>query len=287
MARLLMMAAVVAAAACGIEAAAQNVGHTVFGNERNDTTRLTEILVQSVGKGPARGAQEYVLEMALNFEGTPYRAGTLDAGDDHSAVVNLDGMDCTTFVETALALAMTAGEGRSSWRDYVYNLERLRYRGGKADGYASRLHYVSDWALDNQTRGIMREVTDRVGKTDYQVKSIDWMTRHRDDYPAMKDSATYAAIKHIESGYHGYRTGYIKAANVERANLRDGDIVAFTTKKEGLDAAHIGIVKMVKGKAHLVHASRTAGKTLTEERPLADYLRRNRDFTGIRVFRLQ
>ena len=113
------------------------------------------------------------------------------------------------------------------------------------------------------------------------------MTRHRDDYPAMKDSATYAAIKHIESGYHGYRTGYIKAANVERANLRDGDIVAFTTKKEGLDAAHIGIVKMVKGKAHLVHASRTAGKTLTEERPLADYLRRNRDFTGIRVFRLQ
>jgi len=283
----MMSLAVAVTALCGFESSGQVSGHAVFGNERNDTTRLTEMLIKAVGSGTQAEPQGYVRHMAEQFEGTPYRSGALDESDDYSTAVVLDGMDCTTLVETAMALAMTAGEGRSSWRDFAYNLERLRYRGGKADGYASRLHYVSDWAIDNQTRGILREVTDRVGRADYQVKSLDWMSRHRDDYAALKDSAIYAAIKHVEGGYHGYRAAYIKSSNVERASLRDGDIVAFTTKNEGLDIAHIGIVKTVNGKAHLLHASQTAGKVVTEERPLADYLRRNRQFKGIRVFRLQ
>ena len=44
-------------------------------------------------------------------------------------------MDCTTFVENVAAMAITISEGRSSWHDMVYNLERLRYRQGHLDGY--------------------------------------------------------------------------------------------------------------------------------------------------------
>ena len=51
-------------------------------------------------------------------------------GDEELLRINLDGMDCTTFVENMMALALTAGENRTSWRDFTFNLERLRYRGG-------------------------------------------------------------------------------------------------------------------------------------------------------------
>lgn len=288
MARFFRIAAVAAALICVTSARAQAPrGGAVFGNEKSDTTLITDILIKAVEGPRDASAQDYVLTMAMALDGTPYKEGTLEGGDDRSVRVNLQGMDCTTMVETALALAVTAGERRSSWRDFVYNLERLRYRGGSADGFASRLHYVSDWALDNHTRGLLREVTDRVGNAHHQVKSIDWMTRHRDQYAAMRDSATYAEVKHVEEGFHGFRVSYIKPSNVKGARLSDGDIVAFTSRKDGLDVGHIGIVKMVKGKPHLLHASKNAGKVTLEAKPLTDYLRLHREFTGIRIFRLQ
>lgn len=257
-----------------------------FNNEKSDTTRLTQILIEADSQGGrARRAQDYVLSMAEQFIGTPYKSGTLE-GDEEHLRINLDGMDCTTFVETAMALALSAGEKRTSWRDFTFNLERLRYRGGTMRGYASRLHYISDWALDNSTLGILNEVTDRIGRTDRMVKSLDWITSHRGDYPALSDSATFAAMKHVESGFHGHRLLYIKSTMLGGASLTDGDIIALVTKKDGLDVSHMGIIKMIKGKPHLIHASSTAGKVVLEDKPLADYLRRQRDIAGIRVFRL-
>lgn len=258
----------------------------VFGNEAADTTRLTEILIEATAPGKGySGPQSYMPLMASKFTGTPYRSGTLE-GEEEKLRINLDGMDCTTYVETVMALALTAGEGRSSWRDFAYNLERLRYRHGRLDGYASRLHYVTDWALDNCTLGLIKEVTDRIGRTDRMVKSLDWITAHRNDYPALADEEVYRAMKDVENGYHGHRMLYIKSSNIGGAALKEGDIIALVSKKEGLDVSHMGIIKMEKGTPYLLHASQTAGKVTVESRPLADYLRRMRDVAGIRVFRL-
>ncbi len=257
-----------------------------FNDEKSDTTRLTKILIGAdTQSNRTKGAQSYVLQMAEQFIGTPYKEGTLE-GDEERLRINLDGMDCTTFVETAMALALSAAEKRSSWRDFAFNLERLRYRGGTMKGYASRLHYISDWALDNSNLGLVTEVTDRIGRSDRMIKSLDWITSHRDDYPALKDSATYAAMKHVESGFHGHRLLYIKSTMTGGAQLADGDIIGFVTKKDGLDVSHMGIIKMMNGKPHLIHASSAAGKVVMEDKPLADYLRRRRDIAGIRVFRM-
>lgn len=257
-----------------------------FGNETNDTTRLTSILIDEVAaSSPRQNAQSFIAGIGERFIDTPYKAGTLD-GSPERLRVNLDGMDCTTYVENVVALAITAAERRSSWRDFVYNLEKLRYRGGRMNGYASRLHYITDWALDNNTRGLIREVTDRVGNSNSMVKSLDWITAHRNDYPALADQTVYDEMKHVEGGYRGHKTPYIKSSAVGGAKLEDGDIVALVSKKDGLDVSHVGIIKIIKGKAHLMHASSTAGKVTIEQKPLADYLRRLRDVAGIRVFRL-
>lgn len=262
----------------------------IFCNEESDTLRLTQMLINATDEASGRSsreAQSYVLSFAEPFIGTPYKAATLEAGDDKRVMVCLDGMDCTTFVETVMALALTAEEGRSSWRDFVYNLERLRYRGGNANGYSSRLHYVTDWAIDNATRGILREVTDRISApVSWSVKSLDYISSHRDAYPPLADDAEYEAMKHVEGGYHRHRAPYIKPSAIGKAQLRDGDIVAITTKTEGLDVAHMGIIKIKGGAPYLIHASSTQGAVVEETRPLADYLRRRKDATGIRVFRL-
>lgn len=125
-----------------------------FGCEATDTTRINDLLVDLVARDIASPTARTAYA-AQKFIGVPYAAHTLE-GSPEQLTVRLDSLDCTTFVETVLALSYTAGERRSSWRDFVYNLERLRYRNGRIDGYPSRLHYISDWASTTATGATSR-----------------------------------------------------------------------------------------------------------------------------------
>lgn len=275
-----------AIAASAFTASAANHLDVEFGDESTDTTRLTQILID-VERMNIDDSGRILSEFARCFIGTPYASGTLE-GKEEKLRVRTDSLDCTTFVETTLALTMTALEHRSSWRDFVYNLERLRYRGGETDGYASRLHYVSDWIVDGSHRGILQDVTNRIAeRADYEVKTIDFMTRHRDKYPALADSATYERMKQVEVGYRSHRFPYIKSANIKSARLREGDVVAFTSKLKDLDVSHMGIITIIDGTPHLIHASSKAGKVISDSLPLSEYMRKNRAVTGIRVIRLK
>lgn len=267
-------------------------GHSIqlekvrFHDEANDTARINKMLTELV---KIEDNQQRVAAAGMAMLGTPYVAGTLE-GEPEMLTINLDELDCTTFAETALALAYTAGEGRTSWRDYVYNLEKMRYRGGEMDGYASRLHYVSDWIVNNSHRGNLREVTNRLPGCDYTVKTIDFMTQNRDKYPALKDDSQFKRMKDIEMGYRSHRFPYIKKERLNQKEiikeLKEGDVVAITTKLPALDVTHVGIIIKEGGELKLLHASSAEKKVVIDNLNLYDYLRRNRESTGIRVIRL-
>ena len=258
----------------------------IFTQEKSDTTKITEILLnESSSSNPGN-----VTIIAENFINTPYAAGTLEGAGAETLRVNLDSMDCTTFVETVMALASTANEHRYSWRDFIYNLRSIRYRNGEIDGYPSRLNYVSDWIVDNVARGNLQEITADHPKVRYRVKSLDYMTTHRDRYPALADNEeNYTRMKSIEAGFSNHRYPYIKASGLKDNQIarvaRDGDIIVFTTSIKGLDATHMGIVKMVNGTPKLLHASSKAGKVVVDELSISDYIHRNRP-EGIRLLRL-
>lgn len=254
-----------------------------FHNEGADTTKITEVLIK-LDKMKLADGEALVAAAGEFFLDVPYVGGTLEATPEQ-LTVNTEELDCTTFVETALALAMTITDNRNSWRDYINNLEAIRYRGAHVDGYPSRLHYVSEWIVDNTHRGNIKEVTDRVGRSDSQVKTLDYMSHHRDAYPALADSAAYEGLKRSEMGYRSHKFSYIKSQNIGSANLREGDVVALVTNINGLDVSHLGIIKMVNGVAHLMHASSKQKKVIIDPLSLADYLRRNRT-PGLRVIRL-
>lgn len=257
-----------------------------FNNEAADTTKITNILITEA----SRDVPGDVARIAGTFIDTPYGAGTLDRQNEEVLTVNIDTLDCTTLVETALAMAYTAREHRQSWHDFTYNLQRFRYRHGEINGYASRLHYISEWILDNTARGNLREITADIPGARYAVKSLDYMSSHRDQYPMLADDSSYAAIKNVEAGFSNHRFPYIKGNSLKNeklaAHLRNGDIICFTTATKGLDVTHMAIVTIIDGTPRIIHASRRAGKVILDPLPLADHVRRNRN-DGIRVLRLR
>lgn len=284
---MLLIAAATAAGANG----ATNLEGVRFHNEAADTTRLTEMLREAAARD-FRSPGERVDFFARKFIGTPYVAHTLECDSTEEVLtVDLDRLDCTTFVETAMALAMTAAERRSSWRDYVYNLRRIRYRNGRTDGYSSRLHYICDWAADNKHRGNFTDVTADFPKHSYVVRTIDFMTSHRNLYPALADSAQYARMRSIEGGYRNHRFNYIKTADLRgkdtRAAFRTGDVVGLVSKMKDLDVTHMGVVvRQPDGQLHLLHASSAGGKVEISTLPLADFMKKNPNSLGLRVFRM-
>lgn len=256
-----------------------------------DTTRINQLLQEGIVSG-IKTPNELVAFYADRLLGTPYVAHTLE-GDEELLTINIDELDCTTFVETLYALARTTMNGRYSWRDYAANLENLRYRNGEMGDYSTRMHYISDWILNNSMRGNLKEVTPDLPHADYMIKTIDFMTNHKDSYRSLKDdSAMVEKIKGYEMALRNHRMPYLKKSwlgdKAVKAALRDGDFVGLVTKIEGLDISHLGIIhKDDKGEIYLLDASMSGGKVMLEQKNLRDHLSGSKSTClGIRVFRI-
>lgn len=261
-----------------------------FGNEASDTTVINGLLDSRGASQNFVNPEARVSFFARSFIGTPYGAHTLEETPE-MLTVRIDSLDCTTFVETAMALAYTSMENRSSWRDFVYNLQRMRYRGGNVNGYPSRLHYISDWIVDNRHRGIFTDVTDLFPRVSHIMRTIDFMTTNRKLYPALADSSNYVRMRDLENGYRQHRFPYIKSGDLAlkqtKAELHDGDVVALVSNLKNLDVTHMGIVvkETPTSDPYLLHASSTNGKVEITSQPLDQFLKKNRQWAGIRVIR--
>ncbi len=221
------------------------------------------------------------------FLRTPYVAKTLEVGDKEALVINLRGVDCTTYVENVMALGVMLSLGKSGPESFANTLEAIRYRDGKLAGYPSRLHYFSEWIANNDRKGLVKEITEELGGIPI-TKNINFMSAHRELYPFLSDEDNYLQIKASER-YLNNRPIYVLAKDkIESAEhlLKDGDIIALATSIEGLDVTHTGFaIRLSSGRIHLLHASSSGGEVEVSELPLADYLKNIRHNTGIMVAR--
>lgn len=254
----------------------------------NDTLKINELLRKGAECGK-NNANELVAFYAKQLLETPYVAHTLES-DREWLTINIDELDCTTFVETLYALTRATLDMRRSWRDFARNIESIRYRNGELGDYSSRLHYVSDWIANNSHRGNIREVTAEIDGAKYEIKTINFMTANRDKYPQLADSAMFAKIKNFEIGYRMHRYPYLKKEWIDSkktaAGLKNGDFVALISKTEGLDVSHMGIIIKEGNSFKLLHASSKEKKVVLEKDDLKETLRRNRSCTGIRIIRI-
>ena len=243
-------------------------------------------LMQGMAGMPATGMGETVIAVGTQFVGTPYVASTLELAGQETLVVNLRGLDCTTFVENVLAISRLLYQEKQDWESYLQTLEQIRYRKGQLKGYPSRLHYFTDWIRDNQEKGLVRDITPQTGGVPL-VKEINFMGTHPKLYPALSQQEYLEEIRKVEASLSSETLSVLPAEAVagQEGLIRDGDIIALATKTPGLDVTHTGIaVRSADGRIHLLHAS-TEGTVRISKEPLADYLQKIRGNTGIIVVR--
>lgn len=253
-----------------------------------DTIIIESLLKEGKLKG-LKSSNELIAFYGEKLLGTPYVGHTLE-GDDEKLVINIEELDCTTFVQTLIALAETTLNNRTSWRNYASFLENNRYRKGEINGYASRLHYTSDWIVDNIARGNIKDVTSSFTRYSAEIKTIDYMTSNREQYPALKSDDNYNKIKNVEIGYRSHKYPLIKKRLLNfkdvKEGFKDGDIVILICKIDGLDASHMGIIKLIKGEPYLLHASSIEKEVVIDKNSLYEMLRISKVNTGVRVLRM-
>jgi hypothetical protein len=232
--------------------------------------------------------------IGLSFVGTKYVPATLELPGVEEVVINLQELDCVTFVENVLALALFIRQVEPQILEseletqavYRRLLTRIRYRNGRVDGYPSRLHYFTDWILDNEAKGIVREVTAELSGVE-DFRAIDFMSNHPESYRQLNSRMVFNAIQDREfylSGLGRYRIPEDEIAT-RSSWIQDGDIIAATSTVDGLDVAHTGLALWRDGALHLLHAPLVGDAVEVSTLPLADRIFRIESQDGIRVVR--
>lgn len=225
--------------------------------------------------------------------GTPYKSFTLEI-DDHieSPSVNFDGLDCWTFFEISLAMARLTALPTEQWtpQNMLRLIEQDRYWGGRCNGsYLSRLHYLEDWAADNEKRGLVKDLTRELGGTGVPNSARE-MTVAWKGYRYMASSAANrSGIAKLEEGLRSRPLFMIPLSQVPKieAKLQNGDIISIVSKDgNGYATSHVGLACRQDGVLRFMHASspRNFGKVVLDSR-LSDYLKRYKTHAGIMVAR--
>ena len=233
------------------------------------------------------------LHFAQKFIGIPYVASTLEGDKHERLVINTRQLDCTTLVETVTALTLCAQNGQYSWFAYKHMLTDLRYRGGIINGYPSRLHYFTEWITDNTLAGVVTEIqSPNPPFTAVQNVRVSYMSTHPQSYQSLREHPEFVSdIAKMERRVSGAKYRFIPKKAVGnhkllRTVIKDGDIIAITCNKPGLDIAHLGFALWRKDGLHLLNASQLHHKVVIEPMTMYQYLQKHPSHTGIRIIRI-
>lgn len=254
--------------------------------QQADSLKICQLLRQA-------NRETSVLWLARQFLGVPYVAHTLEVNDDERLVVNTRQLDCTTLVETVAALKLCTQAGKHGFADYLNALRQLRYRQGRMAGYPSRLHYFTDWIRDKVAMQLVTDIQQpNPPFSAVQTVNVDYMSTHTSAYKALKaNAALVPEIRAAEQSLTGMKVRYIPKRSLRnnallRKVIKDGDILAITCNKKGLDIAHLGFAVWRSNGLHLLNASMIHKKVIEEPMTLYQYMQKHKTHTGIRVVRI-
>ena len=219
--------------------------------------------------------------IAEQFLGEHYQANLLEQSSTEQPFISLHQFDCVLFLETILALTTVLSKNSDNTEPLLSSMlsisqseselftaiQRYRYRDGKIDGYCSRLHYFSDWILDNQRRGNIDQIVQDPRST-ILMRPLNFMSNNWQKYPplvknpALRDCIAQSETK-ISNQLKTSALRYIPTQELrsQQSKLRSGDLVGIVTNMNGLDVIHSGFLyrKHSKLQTGLIHASIRSG----------------------------
>ncbi len=233
----------------------------------------------------------YMVFFGREFKGVPYVAKTLEKHANEKLIVNLRQLDCTTYVETVLALSRTMAQHKPTFANYCENLKKVRYRDGNVV-YPARQHYFTYWIQENTKEKIVENIqSPNPPFSATQSVNAHYMTTHIESYPMLKGKPQWIKqIAEMEESITGTKQKYIPTNAVTNSKLvrkavHDGDIIAIVTKKAGLEISHVGIAVWHNDGLHMLNASSLNHKVIEDDDLLQAYLRKQTSALGIRIAR--
>jgi N-acetylmuramoyl-L-alanine amidase-like len=234
---------------------------------------------------------ELIGKIAMELKGTPYVGFTLEVSKDQEyCVVNLEGLDCVTFFEDCLCFARMLKHGGRSPADLLAEVRTTRYRGGKMGDFTTRLHYTTDWFVDNEKKGVVRILTPELPGAMPFTQKVGIMSQHPENYRQLAaHPELLPRIRQIEQTINARRLMYLPMDKIAAAEplLRTGDIVGVATTAPGIDIAHTGLcIKDEQGVVHFMDASSARSRMrVTLEPEISKCLNWSPRLTGIMIAR--
>lgn len=209
------------------------------------------------------------------FVGAPYVLSPLGegAGVDADPRWRLDAFDCTTFVETAMALALSEDLPRAKAL-----LDELRYRDGKAD-YLARRHFPeAEWIPELVRLGYLQDITRAVGGDEVRVeeKKLDvqvWKRARHKGMPTLPDAR-------IPTGVFPLDVWPLDAARAGQKKIPPGTVLHLVRVDYGtvpVRVSHQGIVIDKEGQLFLRHAADRMHRSVVDE-PLDRFFSRMQQY---------
>jgi len=257
--------------------------------KKADLLSANQAIVENYFQSAKQNTANYeILRATFCFLETPYVGGTLERSEKEELIINLQEMDCMTLVEYSLAMSRAVRFPSPDWDTFARELRQIRYRNGVINGYASRLHYTTDWIYNNTVKGVFEDVTFALGGRKFPV-NVHYMSSNYEKYPHLTDDLeAVEQIKLIEKAINTRNIYYYIPKNEivkHQSKIKNGDIICFTTSISGLDISHLGIAYLNKQQLTFVHASSSAKKVIINPESLVDYCNAIRTCTGIVVLR--
>jgi len=261
-----------------------------------DDIALAKVVLEQLSAAPQETPGAQMVRAAKALLGQPYEAGTQE-GPEERLRIYLTRTDCILFAETCLGLVRTVQRcgPLASFEDLAQTLRGTRYRGGTVDGYASRLHYTTEWIRQGIENGLFEDITPSLGGV-ADTRPINFMSTHPDSYAPLKGESPYARdnrarIAAMEERVSAMPRCYLPKERIAAVEdrIQDGDILCFATSVGGLDYSHVVIAYRAKkgGRLGFIHASTSAMKVIVEPRTLEEYLQARKSATGVTVLRVK
>lgn len=212
-----------------------------------------------------------VVSAAKGLQGIP-RAKAADNDSLGTLILRLDSINQRELIYIALAAAKTSELTVPTLREFEKNLENISRRKGKDEGFASQFLYGSDWIVDNVYRGNLKDMTEYLDGGSSRTKTLDYVSRHPEEFPAMSDSITADKVKVVEFGYRSHRIPHLKKQSIGNKNVKElfknGDIILLNPMDSDFDIYDIGFVSLENGEPHLIHIPRDVNKVTMDSYPL-------------------
>lgn len=220
------------------------------------------------------GAENPRLEARVDYYsgqllGRPYGASPLGegAGFDADPLVRMDQFDCTTFVETSIALALSGGG-----ETLIPTMNQLRYEHGKVS-YQTRNHFTNiDWVKNNAwvladlTRDLFANEFETletvISKSAWFAKTVN-MSVQIQDQNSLIFYLPFSAI--VADPDILQRLPRVSVANVVRKGWNRKPLIGTE-----LDISHQGFIIKKSDGIYFRHAS--LSKKQTTEQLLVDYI---------------